>query len=130
MKYHHIGLSVRNLEKSLKFYKEVFGFVEVRRLEREDLGIKAVFLKLNQEDNLHLELIQSSKPIENEDDPFDLRVLGLKHLAFEVDDADKKYRELKEEGYEITEPRAGKSCKKYFFIKDPDGLNMEFFEIL
>lgn len=128
MKYHHIAISVRDLEKSLKFYKEVFGFTEVKRVEREDLGIKTVFLRLDAEDNLHLELIQPHDPTGSKDDFSNLSILGLKHICFEVDSADEKYKELRDGGYEVTEPKQGKSVKKYFFIKDPDGFTMEFCE--
>lgn len=128
MKYNHIALSVKDLEKSVEFYKEVFGFVEGNRVEREDLGIKAVFLKLNQEDNLRLELIQPNKPIENKDDSSDLSTLGLKHICFEVENIDEKYKELKSKGHEVTEPKEGKSIKKYFFVKDPDEFIMELCE--
>ena len=65
MKYNHIALSVKDLERSVEFYQEVFGFVEVKRLEREDLAINIVFLKLNTEDELHLELIQPYHSIKN-----------------------------------------------------------------
>lgn len=128
MNYHHIALSVKDLERSSKFYKEVFGFIEVSRSMREDLGIKIIVLKINQEDNLHLELIKADKPKNNKDNHSDLSILGLKHICFEIKNADEKYVELKNKGYEITLPQKGRSVKKYFFIKDPDGFTMEFCE--
>jgi len=128
MKFHHIALSVSDLEKSLKFYKEIFKFIEINRVKREDLGIKTVFLKLDQKDDLHLELIQPNKLVKNKDDYSNLNILGLKHICFEVEDVDKKYNELKNKDYEVTKPRKGKSVRKYFFVKDPDGLMMEFCE--
>ncbi|MCX6764701.1 MAG: VOC family protein [Candidatus Nealsonbacteria bacterium] len=128
MKYHHVALSVSDLEKSLKFYKEVFGFNEEKRIKREDLRIKAILLKLNPKDDLHLELIQPQKLIENKDDFFNLDILGLKHVCFEVENVDEKHKELKAKGYEVTGIKKGKSIKKYFFIKDPDGFMMEICE--
>lgn len=128
MKFHHIALSVSSLEESLKFYREIFKFIEIKRIERKDLGIKAIFLKLDQRDDLHLELIQSNKSIKNRDDYSNLNILGLKHICFEIEDVDRRYNELKDKGYEVTRPKEGKSVKKYFFIKDPDGLIMEFCE--
>ena len=128
MKYNHIALSVKDLERSVEFYKEVFGFVEVKRLEREDLAIKIALLKLNTEDELHLELIQPYESTKNQDDFSDLNILGLKHICFEVDSIDEEYKRLKSKGYEITEPKEGKSIKKYFFVKDLDGFIMELCE--
>jgi len=128
MKYNHIALSVKDLERSVEFYKEVFGFIEVKRLEREDLAIKIVLLKLNTEDDLHLELVQPYEPVENQDNFSDLKTLGLKHICFEVENVDEEYKRLKSKGHEVIEPKEGKSIKKYFFVKDPDGFIMELCE--
>lgn len=123
-----MALSVRNLEDSLVFYKDVFGFVEINRFERENLGLKIAFMKLKNGDDLRLELVQPREPIKNEDDFSNLNILGLKHLCFEVENVDKKYKELKSKGYDVTEPKEGKSIKKYLFVKDPNGFLVEICE--
>ncbi|MBI2623616.1 MAG: VOC family protein [Candidatus Liptonbacteria bacterium] len=43
--FHHIAISVENIERSIGFYKE-FGFEEEKRFVREDLKGKAAMLKL------------------------------------------------------------------------------------
>ena len=45
MRIHHIAISVKNLEKSLCFYKDIFDFKKVKIFLRKDLGGKAMFLK-------------------------------------------------------------------------------------
>ncbi len=56
----------------------------------------------------------------------------LEYLLFKradiVKNVDEKYKELKSKGYEITELKEGKSIKKYFFVKDPDGFIMKLCE--
>ncbi|MFH1657242.1 MAG: VOC family protein [bacterium] len=128
MRYNHLALSVKDLERSVEFYQEVFGFVETKRLTREDLRINIALLKLNTEEEMLLELIQPHNPIKNQDDPFNLNILGLKHICFEVENVEEEYQELRSKGYEVTKPKTGKSIKKYFFVKDPDGLMMELCE--
>ena len=65
----------------------------------------------------------------NKDDFSDLSVLGLKHLCFEVDNAEEKRIELESKGYEVTNIKKGKTLSKYFFLKDPDGFTVEICEL-
>lgn len=127
MKIHHVAISVRNLENSANFYKDIFGFIEVKRFERKDLGGKAVFLKL---EGMQIELWQFDKQIENKDDLSNLNILGIKHIAFEVDNIEEKYKELKAKNIEISEPKLGASGARYSFLKDPDGIPLELYEKL
>jgi len=96
MRIHHIALSVRNLDRSVEFYKEVFGFVEVKRFEREDLGGKAVFIKLKE---MQIEIWEFKNQILNNDDYSDLNILGIKHIAFQVENIDEMCEKLKSKKY-------------------------------
>ena len=125
MKIHHIAISVRDLEKSSNFYKNIFGFEGEKEFKRKDLGAKVIFLKLN---DIHLELWQFDKQIENKDNFSNLSILGIKHIAFEVDNIEEKYKELKSKGFKISEPKLGASGGRYCFLKDPDGLPIELYE--
>ena len=122
---HHVALSIRNLDVSADFYKNVFGFIEVKRFERKDLGGKAVFLKLN---DMQIEIWQFDKQVKNKDDFSNLNILGIKHIAFEVDNIEEKHKELKSKGINISEPRMGASGSRHCLLKDPDGLPIELYE--
>lgn len=37
MEIHHIAVSVKNLNKSVNFYKNIFGFSVIKKFERKDL---------------------------------------------------------------------------------------------
>jgi len=125
MNFHHVALSVKNLEDSIVFYKEHFGFVEVKRFVRPDLGGHAVFLGLGP---AHLELWQFDRQKRNQDDSSDLNTLGYKHIALQVPDLESIYTQLKAKGLEITEPKQG-AVAKHCFVKDPDGLPVELLEL-
>jgi glyoxylase I family protein len=49
--------------------------------------------------------------------------LGLRHLAFEVDDVDAEWERLRQFNPEPI--RTKDDGKKVFFVKDPDGLPIE-----
>lgn len=121
---HHIAISVRDLERSGLFYKDTFGFDEVQRFERKDLGGRAVFLKLG---DMRIEIWEFQNGIVPKDDPTDLKIYGMRHIAFSVTDLDKAYADLKSK-IEISEPRLGASGNRYCFISDPDGIPIELYE--
>ncbi len=125
MKFHHVSISVKDLEKSTNFYKDIFGFAEEKRFKRKDLEAKSAFLKLG---DIRLELWQFDKQTENKDDFSKLNVLGIKHIAFEVDNIEREYKRLKSKKIEISEPKLGASGGRYCFLKDPDGLPIELYE--
>ncbi|WP_189089126.1 VOC family protein [Deinococcus ruber] len=82
MTFSHVALNCRDLAATERFYQQHLGFQLVRRIDLEDSSI--VFLRLG---DVRLELFQSQedRPDEHSDGP--ARV-GVRHLAFQVDDLD------------------------------------------
>lgn len=126
MKIHHIALTVEDLQQSENFYKDVLGFVEVKRFERKDLRGRAVFLE---SEGIKLEIWEFSEKPSIKNKLSNLKIVGLKHIAFVVSDISKIYQELKTKGLEISEPQLGASGAYFCFLKDPDGILIEFYEI-
>jgi len=125
MKIHHISLSVKDLDKSVKFYKDFFGFEEINRFTKEGWNGEAVILELN---NMQIELFHFNDFVEKTDDLMKLNVIGLKHIGIEVDNVAEKYDELKSAGVDIDEPKKGTTCEKYCFLRDSDGVPIELYE--
>ena len=111
------NLNVLNLEKSLAFYKEALGLVEVRRKEKPDFTL--VFL--GDEVTPHkLELTW----LKDRTTPYNLGDNEI-HLAFVVDDFDaalEKHRAMNCVCYE--NPGMG-----VYFINDPDGYWIEILPV-
>ena len=125
MRIHHIAISVKDSEKSAKFYKETFGFEEINRFTKPGWDGSAIILKLN---DLRFEVFQFQSHIEKKDDLSNLKVIGLKHIGIQVKSVKEKYEELKNKSVDIDEPVKGTTCAWFCFLRDPDGIPIELYE--
>ena len=125
MKIHHIAITVNNLSESVKFYTDILGFKVVKEFERKDLDAKATFIKL---DNFQIELWQFEDMKENSNPLDDIKVKGIRHIAFEVDNLNRIITELKKKGLEFSEPKLGAIGHNHSFTIDPNGVALEFYE--
>ncbi|MGG7078190.1 VOC family protein [Clostridium sardiniense] len=112
-------LTVSDIEKSSKFYKDIIGLKEVRTLSpNEEMTI--MFLKDN--DNFNLELIENKKNDEE-------KIFKGITLAFRVDSLDESMEAMKNKNIDIVRgPIKVSKDTKFFFIKDPDGLEIQIVE--
>lgn len=112
-------LTVSDIEKSSKFYKDIIGLKEVRTLNpNEDMTI--MFLK--DENNFNLELIENKKNDEE-------KIFKGITLAFRVNSLDESMKFMKNRNIDIIRgPIKVSEVTKFFFIKDPDGLELQIVE--
>ncbi len=80
MKYLHTMVRVTDLERSLRFYRDLLGLRELSRLDNERGRFTLVFLAAPGDDEAQVELTFNWEP-----QPYTIgRAFG--HLAYEVDD--------------------------------------------
>jgi catechol 2,3-dioxygenase-like lactoylglutathione lyase family enzyme len=127
----HVGLGVSNLERSLKFYRDVMGMEVLMKLNITDdriarvIGIPAaqcriVHLKLG--DGI-LELFEYSNPI-GINRAKDMRQCdyGLIHLGFEINEFHKHVEQFKEIGLQfLGEPVEFRPGVWVVYLRGPDG---------
>lgn len=120
----HIGLNVTDLERSKKFYQDVFGFQVVNESQAE--GRKFVFLGDGQK--LVLTLWEQSSG------SFDKSAPGLHHLSFQVDSIDrvKEYEHTLNSLdvkflYDGIVPHKEGADSGGIFFEDPDHIRLEIY---
>ena len=106
----HVTVRVRDVEKSVRFYEEFAGLHVTRRLPTGP-----VFLSAG-EGECSMELIQS-----------DVTYAGSGiSVGFHVDDVDAQREKLLAAGYEPTPITSPNPSVRFFFVNDPDGLQVQF----
>lgn len=128
----HLGIFVTNLERSRKFYEQ-FGFEQILKYEgpMEPEPVKLCFLRFN---HLTLELVELPGDLKKE---VAARSDGhIDHIALNVRDVDKAYKELTAAGFKALEENAPvfmplwEKGTKFFTVRGPDGEKVEFSQIL
>ena len=135
----HTGFVVRDIDKSLEFYRDVAGLEVVRTVDRDGgpiselLGYDHVHLTgaiLSVGNGHLLELLQYLQP-EGEDRHSEERsTLGASHLAFDVDDIEQTYQDLISRGAQkLNPPVEMQPGRKACYLQDPDGNWLELIEV-
>lgn len=121
---HHIAIICSDYERSLDFYKRVLGFTVLAEHYREESKGYKTDLALGNE--YVIELFSFPSPPARPSHP---EAVGLRHLAFEVNDINKAITELESHGVAHEAVRTDVYTGKHFvFFQDPDGLPLELYE--
>lgn len=125
MKIHHIAIICSQYEVSKKFYTEILGLNIIREVYREERQSHKLDLAIG--NDYVIELFSFPNPPKRPSRP---ESCGLRHLAFAVENVEKKRNELIEKGLDCEEIRIDEfTDKKFFFTADPDDLPLEFYEM-
>ena len=124
---HHVGISVPNLEESVAWYENMFGFKVIARMSQDDYP--KMTRAIMQRDDCYIEVFQvvGSKPIPEyrKDAAADVRVHGIKHFSFQVEDVYTAVESLKAKGANITMGPVESPRSTFAFISDNAGNNFE-----
>jgi lactoylglutathione lyase len=121
----YVGIRVTDLERSLRFYQELFGLEEVARGDNSKFGMGVFVLLRDKKSGQKLELNWYPKGSKYHV-PYTVGE-GLDHIAFCVDDIAEKFQQLVAKGATPTDfgPRPPRS---YCYVKDPDGNWIELYQ--
>ena len=123
-KIHHIAIICSDYSKSLQYYTKLLGFQLIQESYRAERDSYKADLSLHGQ--YCLELFSFPTPPTRPSYP---EAVGLRHLAFEVDDVAAVAEFLKAQGQHCEAIRLDEiSGKRFLFTQDPDGLPIEFYE--
>lgn len=137
----HIGISVTDMEKSLKFYRDILGLQIFRAMDEsgnyidnmlslKNVRVTTVKLSTNFGNTL-IELLEfkshSSKPRARH-----IYEIGASHVAFTVENLDECYEYMSKNGVKFNAPPqfSPDGYAKVTFCHDPDDTPIELVEIL
>src|SRR5437867_10391475 len=117
----HTRYRVNDLEKTVKFYKEVLGLEELRR-HKSPRGSELAFMKAPESEELiELCYFPASGPVQVQPD--------LTHLAFEVDSLEAFGQHLASLGLKYSDgPTVKTDGSGFAFIDAPEGYEIELMQ--
>jgi catechol 2,3-dioxygenase-like lactoylglutathione lyase family enzyme len=137
----HVGVCVRDLDRSLRFYCEGLGFELVesntvgeefgRLMEIDDVALQSRFIR---RDGVSIELLHFDSPgYLGEPVPRPMNQLGLTHLSLRVRDLDAVAGVIEALGGDVrrgTRTTFGSSnALDFVYCTDPDGVRIELMHI-
>lgn len=141
---HHVGITVRDLEASIRFYHDVLGLQFSNEpspwFEGEELGravgvpggaLRQVSLALG---STVLELLEYRQPPSETARPLRSNSIGSSHVAFQVEDIAAKKAELEAKGIAFYSPvnvvdEGVLAGWRWVYFEDPDGYPLELVQV-
>jgi catechol 2,3-dioxygenase-like lactoylglutathione lyase family enzyme len=141
---HHVGITVRDLDASIRFYHDVLGLQFSNEpspwFDGPDLGpavgvpgaaLRQVSLMLG---DTTLELLEYKDPPSETAKPLLSNNIGASHVAFVVDDIHAKKAELEDKGISFysevnTVDEGVLAGWRWVYFEDPDGYPLELVEV-
>lgn len=137
----HAGIVVHNLERMLRFWRDVMGLQVVIDFREEGRfidtvqglsGVRLCMIKLRAPDGSMIELLHDEAHPTPPPEHNDLCDRGIRHLAFTVADVEAAWETLRRAGCPtLSEPVTAPDGKaRLFFARDPEGNLMEIVQVL
>ena len=114
-KVDHIGIAVKDLGETLKFYEEVLGIKSSNTEIVEEQRVKVAFLPIGDTEIELLESTEEGGPISKF---IEKRGEGIQHIAYRVDNIEKVIEEIKAKGIRMIDekPRYGAGGARIAFL--------------
>jgi catechol 2,3-dioxygenase-like lactoylglutathione lyase family enzyme len=144
MRWSHVGITVRDIEKSLAFYRDALGLNVIMdeiisspgldsAVEKTDATIRAVVLADEAMNMIELIEWQSHQPKERPPEHLKYISTGLVEICLSVPDLEACVKDLEKKGYKNRTPiwhleAMGREIP-VTHVEDPDGVQVELVQI-
>ena len=138
--YRHTGIICDDIEKSLKFYRDLLGFEVIQDFTDDSDYINTItgingglvhMIKLKADDGTVLELLEY---VNHPTDLIKHKIynVGICHIALQVYNIDEAYKKLSDSGVKlISKPvLSSEKIAKVCFCMDPSNVRVELVEML
>jgi lactoylglutathione lyase len=121
LKLLHTRYRVNDLERTVKFYRDVLGLEEIRR-HKSPRGSELAFLKApGSEEEIEITYFPNGGPVQVQPD--------LTHLAFLVDSLEEFEKHLAKHGLKYSDgPTTSSTGTRFAFIDAPEGYEIELIQ--
>ncbi|MCC5912105.1 MAG: methylmalonyl-CoA epimerase [Clostridiaceae bacterium] len=128
-KVDHIGIAVKDLEASLKFYEDILGLECIATEVVEEQKVKVAFIPVGDTEVELLESTDEAGPIAKF---IEKKGEGIQHIAFKVDNIEEAIETMKAKGVRMIDetPRYGAGGARIAFChpKSTNGVLIELSE--
>lgn len=104
----HIGIAVKSIEESKKYYEDVLGLKCYAVEEVADQKVKTAFFKVGQ---TKIELLESTDPEGPVGKFIEKKGEGIHHIAFHVEDVNNALKEAGEKGVKLIDQQSRKGAE-------------------
>lgn len=117
----HTRYRVNDLERTVKFYREILGLEEIKR-HKSPRGSELVFLKsAGSTEEIEITFFPAGGPVQVQPD--------LTHLAFEVESLEEFSNHLQKHGLKFSDgPTTSSSGTTFAFVDAPEGYEIELIQ--
>jgi len=114
-KIDHIGIAVKDIEETAKFYRDMMGMKFLGIEEVADQKVKVAFFEIGE---THIELVCPTSPESAVAKHLEKKGEGIHHICYATDDIVAELKRLKDKGARLVdeEPRTGAHGAKIAFI--------------
>lgn len=126
----HVAIVVRDLDASLRFYRDTLGIIPSRSIDFPREGVRIAFLPLGGPGGSEIELLEPTDTTTGVARFLEKRGEGLHHICLEVPDIDRALAELKAQGGAVLDETPRPTAEGRGIFLHPKGTSGVLLELV